>query len=421
MRQGCRLGSALLALAWFAGCGPSEAGPGPDGGGGNVDAAGPDATLITDSDLDGLTDTAEGRFEPGGPTDTDGDGTPDYLDLDSDGDTLPDRDEGNGDLDNDTIPNSRDPLNNGPVPAIKFTAISTTFNSPIGIDYHEPTRSVVMSVNYSAGTPLNFERVQADGMHQPFSNVSGFTDEVKIATARSGNPGGFVAGDLFVGNGVDGQIVRITAGGSTVMNPWVDLPGDNNGLMRGSLFVDRWGVLGGDLVVVTTNGQVWRITSAGVPTAVGPGAPGVHLEGLTVVPNAPARYGPLAGKIIAGAEAVGLLYAFSPSDGSFVTYDTGVKVEDIDIVPIKENFFGVNFGTSKLLGAAADQWRTMVGDIVLTDETVVAGTSGLSVLRWNGTMLTAVPIPLDAASATVAQWEHVTFAPAGIVEVPPID
>ena len=229
-----------------------------------------------------------------------------------------------------------------------------------------------------------------------------------------------MAGDLFVGNGVDGQIVRITDGGNTVMNPWVDLPGDNNGLMRGSLFVDRWGVLGGDLVVVTTNGQVWRITAAGVPTAVGPGAPGVHLEGLAVVPNAPARYGPLAGKIIAGAEAVGLLYAFA-TDGTFVTYNTGVKVEDIDIVPIKENFFGVNFGTSKLLGAAADQWRTMVGDIVLTDETVVAGTSGLSVLRWDGTMLTAVPIPLDATSATVAQWEHVTFAPAGIVEVPPID
>lgn len=102
MRQGCRLGSALLALAWFAGCGPSEAGPGPDGGGGNVDAAGPDATLITDSDLDGLTDTAEGRFEPGGPTDTDGDGTPDYLDLDSDGDFLPDAAEdpnGNGVVD----------------------------------------------------------------------------------------------------------------------------------------------------------------------------------------------------------------------------------------------------------------------------------------------------------------------------------
>ena len=118
---------------------------------------------------------------------------------------------------------------------------------------------------------------------------------------------------------------------------------------------------------------------------------------------------------------MGLLYAFSPSDGTFVTYNTGVKVEDIDIVPIKENFFGVNFGTSKLLGAAADQWRTMVGDIVLTDETVVAGTSGLSVLRWDGAMLTAVPIPLDPTSATVAQWEHVTFAPAGIVEVPPID
>src|SRR5206468_99402 len=99
-----------------------------------------------------------------------------------------------------------------------------------------------------------------DGSHHAFSNLSGLTDEVKIATARSGNPAGFTVGDLFVGNGVDGQIVRITAGGATVINPWVDLPGDNNGLMRGSLYVDRTGVFGGDLVVVTSTGEVWRVT-----------------------------------------------------------------------------------------------------------------------------------------------------------------
>ena len=38
-----------------------------------------------------------------------------------------------------------------------------SFNTPIGIDYHEPTDSVVMSVNHSSGLPHNFECVDAFG------------------------------------------------------------------------------------------------------------------------------------------------------------------------------------------------------------------------------------------------------------------
>ena len=42
-----------------------------------------------DADGDTISDFAEGRCsEP--PTDSDGDGTPDYLDQDSDGDGVPD-------------------------------------------------------------------------------------------------------------------------------------------------------------------------------------------------------------------------------------------------------------------------------------------------------------------------------------------
>ena len=67
----------------------------------------------------------------------------------------------------------------------------------------------------------------------------------------------FAAGTFFTGNGVDGQITRISPDGSTILNPWVDLPGGGNGLMRGSLHVDRTGVWGGDLLAVTTSGQVW--------------------------------------------------------------------------------------------------------------------------------------------------------------------
>lgn len=55
-----------------------------------------------DSDGDGLINGVEGTG------DTDGDGTPDYLDTDSDGDGIPDAVEGDTDFDSDGIPNYRD-------------------------------------------------------------------------------------------------------------------------------------------------------------------------------------------------------------------------------------------------------------------------------------------------------------------------
>jgi hypothetical protein len=404
--------AAAVAMLILGACAPTSSGSGADGGQGADANRGPDAAADADGDL--IPDEVEGA---GDGRDTDQDGMPDYLDEDSDADGLPDLEEGLGDDDGDGMPNYVDPRNDGPARAITLTAISTTFNSPIGIDYHEPTDSVVVSVNYPTGLPLGFERIEADGAHEGFSTFSGLTDEVKIGTARSGNLGGFIAGDLFVGNGLDGQIVRITDGGATILNPWVSLDGEGNGLMRGSLYVDRTGVFGGDLIASTTGGEVWRITSAGVATRLAD--VDVHLEGLVVVPNFPARFGPLAGKIIAGAEAVHLLYAFA-ADGTFETYTLGVDIEDIDVVMPDENFFGVNFGTSRILGVPAVELEWLRGDVLLTQELVTSG-SGLFRLHWDGVTVSAQPIPLSAASFVPGQWEHVTTAPAGIGEVPPID
>lgn len=411
-------GATLLALGWVAtstaaGCsaddpggtaGPSLGGSTSGGGGGSGGSS--------------ASGGAGGSSATGGGGSGGGLVIPDAepADKDTDQDGILDVDEGKGDGDGDGIPDVNDPINDGPPPALTFTAISTPFNQPIGIDYHEPTKSVVVSVNYPTGTPSGFERIELDGKHQQFSDLTGLTEEVKIATARSGNPGGFTPGDLFVGNGVDGQIVRITGNGTSVVNPWVDLPGDNNGLMRGSLYVDRVGTFNGDLCAVTTAGEVWRISAAGAATKIA--AVGVHLEGAVVVPDKPARFGPIAGKLIAGAEEQGLLHVFAP-DGTATTYTLGVNIEDIDYIGAKENFFGVNYGTSKLLGVPADQFQKMVGDVLLTTEAVTAGTTGLYRLKWDGTQLVAEPIPLGAGSATVGQWEHVTFAPTGIVEIPP--
>lgn len=296
--------------------------------------------------------------------------------------------------------------------SIKLTQISTTFNTPVGIDYHEPTNSVIISANYSSGLPHNLERIEFDGAHVPYSSLAGLTDELKIATVRSsGNPGGFVVGDVFTGNGQVGQIVRVSNGGATVQNPWVTLPG-GDGLMRGSLYIDRTGVWGGDLVVCTTGGQLWRVDNAGNPTLLND--VNTHLEGLCTVPNDVAKYGPLAGKAIAGAESQGLLYAFA-TDGSVASFNVGVAIEDIDFLD-GGGFFGVNFGTGRILAAPASTFAGMAGDLLLTQENVAG--SGLYLLRWNGASLVATQFALAAGSEVPGQWEHVTIAPVGIVPFP---
>lgn len=308
---------------------------------------------------------------------------------------------------------------------LTFTPISTIFNNPIGIDHFEPTNEVVMSVNYFSGTPFNFETVASDGTHAPFSTASGFTDEVKIATARDDgidtsdglSQGGFVAGTLFTGNGITGQIAKINPDG-TVVNPWVTLPG-GDGLMRGSLYVDRTGIYGGDLIVVTTGGQVWRVDSSANPTLIAD--VNVHLEGLITVPNDP-QFGTLAGKIIAGAEEQSRVHAFDNS-GPVGSWAIPFNIEDIDLIPTNENFFGVNFGTKTLLGVPASAFDLVEGQILVTDEFSPSNESGLALLQWDPNTNSPVIVKIGTAlgSFIPGQWEHVTFSSAGIVEIPTVE
>jgi RHS repeat-associated protein/uncharacterized repeat protein (TIGR01451 family) len=285
--------------------------------------------------------------------------------------------------------------------------ISTGFNSPIAVDYHQPTNKVVMSVNYISGQPHNFELVAQDGSRTQFSNVAGLTDEVYIATARDEiggkSIGGFLAGEMFTGSGVGGVIVRISPDGTTVRNPWVQLPGEG-GLLRGQLYIDRTGVFGGDLIVATTTGNIWRVTSAGVPTKLA--NVGVPAEGLITLPMDPFHYGPWAGKIVTGAETSTRIFTIDPQ-GVLTAFDFGLAAEQIKVVAANENFFGVDFGSSRLLGIPAAELAGMVGDIIIGEES--PGT--LTQIHWNGTRFEGTKF------AQVSQWEGATMAPAGIVQV----
>jgi len=109
----------LAAVVVVLGCSPDKGRVSYRDGGPVTDGA--PLPGAPDADGDGISDTWEGRDDPGGPVDTDGDGTPDYLDADSDGDGIPDIVEGNtrrsgdepADTDGDGIYDFRDDDSDG--------------------------------------------------------------------------------------------------------------------------------------------------------------------------------------------------------------------------------------------------------------------------------------------------------------------
>jgi uncharacterized repeat protein (TIGR01451 family) len=353
----------------------------------------------------------------------------------------------------------------GTVAAITLTPFSSTFQSPIGIDWYEPTGQLIMSVNYSSGLPNNLDLVSVGtGAHTNYSSLAGLTNELKVATVRAGScQGGFAVGDAFTGNGNPGQIVKIPFASPGVagvpLNPWVALPLET-ALVRGSLVQDRFCAAGGDLIVVTGNeqdgtiandlvGNVWRVTSAGVATKLA--TLNRHLEGVTTIPNDALVYGPLAGRIITGAEdyitncgnvppappppgcgppnydpAGGLIIAVNPNAvNDFFTIGgpgtlgiTGhthflvnlpVHPEDLDNIRANADFFGVAFSMGEVLMAHSTDFAGLCGQILVTQEFPSSNTSGLSTLRWNPGSPGSFSVTALAANIAVQQWEHVTF------------
>lgn len=233
---------------------------------------------------------------------------------------------------------------------VNFNSVSIQFPCPNGIDWHEPTNTLLLSVNYYWGSttanaahhqgncntqdlaPGNFARIEFDGTQVPFaSTVSDMIDEIKIACVRSGNVGGFVTGECYTGNGVVNQVLKISADGLTITNPWVQDLGDPQGygssrqanFLRGALYVDYFGNFDGQLAISGQPGYAYLVNSAGQVTWTGwtPYCNAYYsqyglacLEGVLLIPDNPSLYGSLANKLIGGGEADASVWVFDPKN-----------------------------------------------------------------------------------------------------------
>src|SRR6266540_5633436 len=282
--------------------------------------------------------------------------------------------------------------------------------------------SLIVSFNHPNGNPKNFRRIASNGATTNWSNLGGIGStkgEIKLGIVQT-TANGFTAGDLFFGAAQPGKIGRISADGSTVNTNWATLTnstqmvGETN-LLLGGFHIDLTGVFGGDLIVVSGGGGVWRVTTATNATRLArinnpSNGEGTELEGVTTVPNDPCKYGPWAGKILTCAETLNLLCTVD-TNGTVTTFSFDIgRPEDVDLVLTNQNLFCLNFNTgtpsaSSVLKFPKTLLANFVDDLVIVEEFI----PDLTVVHWDGVRFVTRRLLISGSGAT--SIEHVSFAP----------
>jgi hypothetical protein len=301
---------------------------------------------------------------------------------------------------------------------IRLQQTGAPFNNPIGVAYHPGNSSLIVTNNYPSGNPNSFSRIDQFGNTTPWSSASGLANERYLDIPRQVNTSSFwTPGETFSGNGTPGQIMRISADGSTVTNSWVTLPGEF-GLLSGQIRFDNTGLFNNDMIVTTTSGNVWKVKSSGITQLLATLPTPGNYEGLAVVPVNPTRYGPLSGRIIVGDEYSNTVWTVDTvGNMSILPGIAPNQVEGLHVIPANEHFVGVDYIGGQILFADQSYFTPYVGDLLVVCEVIGANPgnpSGLNRLLWNNVgagSFTIAPIPLTNDSVIPTLWEGSTFAP----------
>ncbi len=146
---------------------------------------------------------------------------------------------------------------------------------------------------------------------------------------------------------------------------------------------------------------------------------------MLLVPN-DASYERLAGSILMGGQYSLQLFILN-SQLQASAFHVPIEIEELAIVPTNQNLFAIAYASGVLLGSKATDWQGLEGEIILIEEPTChpkGSESGIWVLEWPNSspnpILTNIPLTSDSFIPANAQYEGFTFAPAGILEVPPV-
>ncbi|MCL5098604.1 MAG: hypothetical protein M1608_13960, partial [Candidatus Omnitrophica bacterium] len=300
------------------------------------------------------------------------------------------------------------------LPPAPFEVV-TNVPCSVSIDYHKPSDSLIISANYATGTPYNFARLDDEGLHTNWPSCSGLLQEIKLATVKT-TTNGFTEGEMYFGTGQAGVIGKMTANGSAIYTNWCTLPGEAH-LLRGSLCVDQTGIFNHDLIVVTGDvssdgGGVWRVNGYGNTNRIVDLQ--THLEGVITMPNDPGKYGPLAGKILAGGKYLGVIFTIDTNGETNVfNYDDvegdvgPIYPEDFEIIPADQDLYVCCPYGDYLRKVSREYFSGFVGDLLViqsgenvTDEELPPR---FLIFHWNGTCFQWFEIGYNDTDESVEQ------------------
>lgn len=301
---------------------------------------------------------------------------------------------------------------------------------PTGMDYNETSGQLlfvthgpyetVYAIDVS-GTVSDFATIDFQTEDYPFGENLAHA-EAKIATVRDDGGGRgigeFPAGEVFVGTPC-GSIFRFSADGTpfpgTEPNlpgrpeivPWVVVAG--GGCTKGrvlSLYVDRTGVFGGDLLAAY-DGSLYRIkenrSGFNMPIAHGLG----FAQGVVTAPPDPVKYGPWAGKALVISWDRRRIFAVSPDSPDLynaVEYHFGLELmSDIDAILPRANFYAIE--GYRIVAARASSFVGMADDYLVGEDTALGH---LARLNWD---LTDQGFHRTDLAVTSGNWESMAFAP----------
>jgi hypothetical protein len=298
----------------------------------------------------------------------------------------------------------------------------------IGLDYHPPTQSLLVSLIGGYYHP-NFLRIDTNGLN-PWVDMPDLTEGVTIATVKAtGN--GFTNGDMYHdSNGLPNEppqnpsIGWVSADGTASVRDWVSLPAPWSPL--GGLYVDQSGAFGGDLIATAggdyasgTDGRVWRIDSSKNVTRVADlGGP---LGGVITLTNDVAQWGPWAGRIITGQGPEDPLYdpeiyAIDASRQVTTNY-LGIQPEHFNLIPPNQSFYCADAGAGAIWKVPAGAFANHAGHLLITGMLSSGGAQppALYIVHWDaGTtnfVVEEISAPWNWNSGYVQILEDGTFAP----------
>jgi len=247
------------------------------------------------------------------------------------------------------------------------SSLSAALGNTQAIGFAYAGNKFVGSVYFGANNSQLYSTDLTGGNVQKFgAPIAGFTGE-NYVTASLGVGAWGSQRDVFVGSESTNQIYKIKNDGSTT-GLFATLAGENS--IR-SIAFDPYGLYGGDMVVATHSGHVYRVNNAGVSSLLA--STGEDTEGIGFAPQ---QFGSFAkGTLFVASEGTGSIRAVTPT-GALTTIAAVGGAEMLSFVPLNlgasgdpvEGFYSAAF-PYKVVKAAASEFTAYKGDIVVTSET----------------------------------------------------